>query len=281
MNDDLLIHNLFDVRGKTVFMTGASGFLGRTMTRALLANGARIVAVGVFDRFARFRDAVRNEFGKDRFTAYEADLDDAGQFRTVLETIAAREGYIDVIINNAHTLGTKTGFNSMSGLLENASLDQIQANLSGGVLWPFLAVQILGRAMIERRRGSVINIASMYAVIAPNPRLYDGTSFLNPAGYSIAKAGMLAFTRYVASFWGQYNIRCNALLPGPFPNTEERTENSVTRGDIFLERLQERTCLNRVGKPSDLTGALLFLASDASSYMTGQALVVDGGWTIT
>lgn len=281
MNDSPLIQDLFSVRDKTVFVTGASGFLGRTMTRGLLANSARLIAVGASDRFSRFCDQVWNEFGKERFAAYEADLDDAEGFQAVLESIAIREGPVDVIINNAHALGAKTGFNSMAGLLENSSLRQIKANLAGGVLWPFLAVQILGRGMVERRSGSIINVASMYALIAPSPRLYEGTNFLNPPGYSVAKAGMLAFTRYVASFWGQYNIRCNALLPGAFPDTEERTENSVSSDDPFVQRQVERTSLIRVGTPSDLMGALLFLASNASSYMTGQALVVDGGWTIT
>jgi gluconate 5-dehydrogenase len=281
VNDSLLIEDLFSIQDKTVFLTGASGFLGRAMTRALLANGARLVAVGASDRFSRFRDQVWNEFGKERFAAYDADLDDTEAFKGVLESIAVREGRVDVIINNAHALGAKTGFNSMAGLLENASSGQIQASLAGGVLWPLLAVQILGRGMVERRNGSIINIASMYALIAPNPRLYEGTTFLNPPGYSIAKAGMLAFTRYVASFWGQYNVRCNALLPGAFPNTEERTENSVTSGDIFIQRLVDRTSLGRVGRPSDLIGAVLFLSSNASSYMTGQALIVDGGWMIT
>ena len=121
----------------------------------------------------------------------------------------------------------------------------------------------------------------MYAVVAPDPRLYEGTDFLNPPGYSAAKAATLSFTRYVASFWGRYGIRANAILPGPFSNTEDVTANSVDESDPFLDRLASRTSLGRRGRPDELAGALLFLASDASSYVTGHALIVDGGWTAT
>jgi NAD(P)-dependent dehydrogenase (short-subunit alcohol dehydrogenase family) len=121
----------------------------------------------------------------------------------------------------------------------------------------------------------------MYAQVAPSPQLYEGTESLNPPGYSAAKAGLLAFTRYTASFWGSYGIRANAILPGPFSNTEDDGPNSVKANDPFLERLQNKTCLRRIGQPKELVGSLLYLASGASSYVTGQALVVDGGWTTT
>jgi gluconate 5-dehydrogenase len=133
--------------------------------------------------------------------------------------------------------------------------------------------------MKERRRGSIVNISTMYAQVSPDPRLYERTDFVNPPGYSAAKAGMLAFTRYIASFWGSYGIRANAILPGPFSNTEEAGPNSVDPADPFLARLSAKTCLGRRGQAHELAGALLFLASDASSYVTGHALAVDGGWT--
>ena len=135
--------------------------------------------------------------------------------------------------------------------------------------------------MKQHHRGSIINIATMYALVAPSPHLYEGTAFLNPPGYSAAKAGMVALTRYMASFWGPAGIRANAILPGPFSNTQDTGSNAVRGDEAFLDRLRQRTCLGRIGRPAELIGALLFLASDASSYMTGQTLVVDGGWTIT
>ena len=121
----------------------------------------------------------------------------------------------------------------------------------------------------------------MYSIVSPDPRLYEGTDFFNPPTYSVNKAGLIALTRYTASFFGEYGIRCNAISPGPFSNTEEETDNSVDRDDPFIERLKDKTVLNRIGHPNDLIGLLIYLASDASSYMTGQNLIIDGGWTIT
>jgi len=163
--------------------------------------------------------------------------------------------------------------------LEQGTMDVWMRNLTAGFCWPSLTVQKIGAGMKERGRGSIVNISTMYAVVAPRPALYEGTTFLNPPAYSASKAAMIAFTRYVASFWGRYGIRANAILPGPFSNTEDAGPNSVQAGDPFIEKLKANTCLGRIGRAAELAGALLFLASDASSYVTGQNIVVDGGWT--
>ena len=133
-------------------------------------------------------------------------------FSAVLDRIAA-EHHIDVLVNNAHELGPQTGFNIPEGSLEESSLDQWSRNMTAGVYWPLLAVQKVGGQMKAKRSGSIINIATMYALVAPRPSLYAGTNFLNPPGYSASKAAMVAFTRYIASFWGPHNIRANAILP--------------------------------------------------------------------
>ena len=218
------------------------------------------------------------DFGADRVRSYRVDMYDLPALSDVLDEIAAQET-VDVLVNNAYELGPNTGFNTPGGALETATLDQWTRHFTSGVYWPALTVQKLGPGMIARHRGSIVNISTMYAVVAPDPRLYEGTEYLNPPGYSAAKAATLAFTRYVASFWGAHGIRANAILPGPFSNTEEAGANSVDASDPFLDRLAARTSLRRPGRPEELAGALLFLSSDASSYVTGHALVVDGGWT--
>ena len=154
-------------------------------------------------------------------------------------------------------------------------------NLTGGVYWAVLTVQTLGAVMKRQGRGSIINVATMYAQVAPSPQLYEGTNFINPPGYSASKAALMAFTRYTASFWGPSGVRSNAILPGPFSNTQDAGPNSVRGDDFFIDRLKARTCLGRIGRAEELLGALLYLASDASSYVTGQGLSVDGGWTVT
>ena len=273
--------SLFSLAGKTALLTGAAGFLGRTFARALLSNGARLIALGRSERLEAQKAQWAAEFGGERVESYRVDMYDVAALEKTLDEIVGREGFVEILINNAYELGPKTGFNTDSGTLEAAPMDQWLRHFTSGVYWPALTVQKLGPAMKARGRGSVINISTMYGVVAPSPRLYEGTKFLNPPGYSAAKAAMLALTRYVASFWGPYGIRANAILPGPFSNTEDIAgPNSVRSGDFFLERLAQRTCLNRIGRAEELAGALVFLASDASSYVTGHALAVDGGWTI-
>jgi gluconate 5-dehydrogenase len=272
---------LFSLEGRTAVLTGASGLLGRTMARALLANGARLIALGRSERLETLSAAWTKEFGAERARAYRVDMYDLAALNKTLNQIVADEPRVDVLINNAHELGPQTGFNTPLGTLENATFDHWMRNLTGGIYWAALTIQKIGATMKANRRGAIINIATMYAQVAPNPQLYTGTDFINPPGYSAAKAGLVALTRYVASFWGPYGVRANAILPGPFSNVEEDTPNSVRENDLFLERLKARACLGRVGKPEELVGALLYLASDASSFVTGHALVVDGGWTVT
>lgn len=277
---DLQRDALFSLEGKTAVLTGASGFLGRTFALALLANGARVVALGRSERLATEAVAWANQFGKDKISVRQIDMYDNAALDVLCQSIAAEENSIDVLINNAHELGSATGFNVPEGSLENSTFDQWQRNLQGGVYWAVQTTQRLGVRMKEQRAGSIINIATMYATVAPRPQLYEGTASLNPPGYSASKAALVAFTRYAASFWGRDGVRANCISPGPFSNTEDVAgQNSVAEDSPFVQRLKGYTVLNRIGRPIELCGALLFLASDASTYVTGQNLIVDGGWT--
>ena len=277
---DLSLNNLFTLEGKTAVLTGASGFLGRTFALALLANGARVVALGRSDRLQQEASAWANQFGADKISVKQIDMYNTAALNELCDSIAAEEKQIDILINNAHELGANTGFNVPEGSLEQASFDHWMKNLQGGVYWAVQTTQRLGVRMKEARRGSIVNIATMYATVAPRPQLYEGTASLNPPGYSASKAALAAFTRYTASFWGTSGVRANCISPGPFSNTEDVSgENAVAEDSPFVTRLKGYTVLNRIGRPIELCGALLFLASDASTYVTGQNLIVDGGWT--
>lgn len=273
--------SLFSLTGKTALLTGASGFLGQTMARTLLDNGANLIALGRSTRLDALVREWRAIYGESRVAAYRVDMYNRPALSRTFDRVLKSEPFVDILVNNAHELGKRTGFNVDEGRLERADWDQWLRHLTGGVYWAALAAQKFGPRMKKEGRGSIINIATMYAQVAPSPLLYEGTRFINPPGYSASKAALLALTRYIASFWGPYNVRANAILPGPFSNTKSRGQNSVGSGDPFLKRLELRTCLRRVGKPEELSGALLFLASDASSFVTGHSLVVDGGWTTT
>jgi NAD(P)-dependent dehydrogenase (short-subunit alcohol dehydrogenase family) len=270
--------SLFSLQGKVALLTGASGFLGRTLAETLLANGADVVAIGRPGRLSKQEQVWTEKYAPDRVHCFYVDMYDLEALTKTLDEIA-RYHAIDVLVNNAHELAPASGFNTPSGSLEQGTMEVWTRNLTAGVYWPALTVQRIGPSMKERGRGSIINVSTMYAVVAPRPGLYEGTTFLNPPAYSASKAAMIAFTRYVASFWGHYGIRANAILPGPFANTEDTGPNSVQAADPFIEKLKANTCLGRIGRAEELAGALLFLASEASSYVTGQSIVVDGGWT--
>ena len=277
---DLTRDTLFSLEGKTAVLTGASGFLGRTFALALLANGARVVALGRSDRLQTEASQWADQFGADKIAVHQIDMYDTAALNALCDRIAADEASLDILVNNAHELGANTGFNIPGGSLENASMDQWMRNLQGGVLWAVQTTQRLGIRMKHQQRGSIINIATMYASVAPRPQLYEGTASLNPPGYSASKAALAAFTRYTASFWGTSGVRANCLSPGPFSNTEDTAgQNSVAEDSPFVQKLKGYTVLNRIGRPLELCGALLFLASDASTYVTGQNLNIDGGWT--
>lgn len=277
--DELKLSSLFSLEGKTVVLTGASGFLGRTFCLALLANGARVVALGRSERLKAEGLNWSNQFGADRISIEQIDMYDVAALNALCDKIAGSEKSVDVLVNNAHELGSATGFNVAAGSLENSTFDQWQRNLQGGVYWAVQTTQHLGSRMKQQGHGSIINIATMYASVAPRPQLYEGTTSLNPPGYSASKAALVAFTRYTASFWGSFGIRANCISPGPFSNTEDAGQNAVQEDSLFVQKLKGYTTLNRIGRPRELCGALLFLASNASTYVTGQNLGVDGGWT--
>ena len=278
---DLQRNQLFSLEGKTAVLTGASGFLGRTFALALLANGARVIALGRSDRLRTEAATWAEQFGDDKISVEQIDMYDVEALDLLCQRIAEREPTLDILVNNAHELGAATGFNVPEGSLENSTFDQWQRNLQGGVYWAVQTTQHLGVRMKQQGRGSIINIATMYASVAPRPQLYEGTASLNPPGYSASKAALAAFTRYTASFWGTTGVRANCISPGPFSNTEDvgTGQNAVQEDSPFVTKLKSYTVLNRIGRPLELCGALLFLASDASTYVTGQNLNIDGGWT--
>jgi len=271
---------LFSLSGKTAVLTGATGYIGAYFAHALLDSGARVVLVGKNERKLKsLAGKLSKRYGDHRVTAACIDLYDNQATRIVMEQILRREKKIDILVNNAFDFSKKTGFNDENGHLVHATHDQFLASFESGVYWAVQPTQVFGFAMKKRGAGSIVNISTMYAVVAPAQDLYEGTTVFNPPGYSMAKAGLLQFTKYCASFLAP-EVRVNALSPGAIPNTETITANAIDKGNPVLDRLAKKTPLHRVGHPTDLLGALVFLASDASHFMTGQNIVVDGGLTI-
>jgi len=275
-----MLHEIFNISGKCVLVTGAAGFFGRYIARTFLEVGAKVV---LLSRSPALHEQVKDydgEFGEGAAVGRQVDFYDRDALRETLSDICQNHD-VDVLVNNAYDMGARTGFNTPTGRLETSTYEQWLSAFEAGTYWAVLTTQILGEQFRQKKSGSIINVSSMYGVVAPNPVLYAGTEFFNPPSYGVNKAGLIAFTRYTASFWGRDGVRCNAIVPGPFPNRESETENSVGENGDFVGRLEDRTALGRVGHPNDLRGILICLASDASSFITGQAIAIDGGWTIT
>lgn len=259
---------------RSVIVTGATGYFGTYLTEALTKDFDRVLALG------RSAEKLEKAFGHlptvDRVVL---DLNDLDGIEGAVERLG-RDHRIYGLINNAYELSPKTGFNTPDGRLEKLRVDVVRRALDTGLAAPLLLTKAVGTHMLEHGiHGSIINVSSMYGTVSPSPKLYEGKDLFNPITYGMAKAGLNAMTRYVASFWGMHGIRCNSIACGPFPNVETVTANS-TRDEEFLQRLKDRVVTPDLGHPRDLVGIVRLLLSEDSRFITGQTIGVDGGWAI-
>lgn len=262
----------YSLHGRVAIVTGAAGLLGRRQCAALANAGATVY---VCDRHASQARDVAQGLGQKSIGAY-VDVVDGESIIELRNQIMAEQGRIDILVNNAALNDAVE--NPLSGAretaFENYPVQLFRNVMDVNVTGTFLMCQIIGSVMADQQQGSIINVASTYGVVAPDQRLYqnaDGAQLMyKGAAYPASKAAVLMLTQYIATYWGAVGVRANALSPGGVYNGHS---------DVFVERYAQRTPLGRMAKPNDYDGALVFLASDASSYMTGHNLIVDGGWT--
>jgi len=265
----------FNLKGSTVLVTGGGGLLGRQFALALAQAGADVMLADLaYEAAADQAEVIRAEGLSAE--ALAVDVIDPDSTRAMVDQTLARFGRLDVLINSA-ALDPKFDPQHQSEQAANAfetySLEAWRKALDVNLTGMFLASQAAVQPMLAQGKGVIINICSTYGLNGPDQRIYirpDGTRSYKPVYYSVTKAGVLGFTRYLAAYYAGKNIRVNALTPGDVYNQHD---------EVFVKAYSAKTILGRMANIDEMSAAMLFLASDASSYMTGANLIVDGGWT--
>ncbi len=270
--------NRFDLEGRTALITGAAGLLGRQHALALLECGTTVVLTDVGAEGLRAARAEMSEhFPAARIITHEMDVSSLETIRGVSTALAAEGRRVDILVNNAAIDPKVKGDQGVveTSRLEHFSVDQWDLQIAVGLTGAFLCTQVFGSAMAWDGKGGVIlNIASDLAVFAPDQRLYrragvaDDMQPVKPVTYSVIKHGLVGLTRYIATYWADRGVRANALSPGGVYNGQS---------DVFVQRLSALIPLGRMAKREEYRAAVQFLCSDASSYMNGQNIVMDGG----
>ncbi len=255
----------FSLDGKVAVITGGAGLYGKQLVRALAMAGATVYMAS---RNIDANEVVAKDLREEGYKVFaeQLDLSSEASILFLRDRIYEKEGKVDVLVNNSVARTMKKGYIDSSDSWE----ESMKINATG----LFLITRAFGDKMCEAGSGSIINIGSYMGMLGPDYSLYEGTG-MNPYGvapdYFYTKGGMTNYTRYIASHYGRYGVRCNILeLGGLYDGTQP---------DLFVERYNKSTCLGRMANGTDIMGVLVFLASDASAYMTGVVLPVDGGYT--
>jgi len=263
----------FRLDDRVAIVTGALGLLGREHARALVAAGARVV-LGDLDESGL--TAFAREFDREAVLPVAFDITKKDSLLAARDRILHRFGRLDALVNNAAINDKFESPEATAELskFENYPVELFQRSIDVNVTGLFLASQVFGTVMAKAGRGSIVNVASTYGMVGPDQSIYvrpDGTRpFYKSPAYPATKGAVVNFTRFLAAYWGDAGVRVNTLSPGGIENGQE---------PWFVENYARKTPLGRMGKSDEMGGAVVFLASDASSYMTGANLVVDGGWT--
>jgi NAD(P)-dependent dehydrogenase (short-subunit alcohol dehydrogenase family) len=248
--------DLFGLNGRTALVTGASSGLGDRFARALHGAGATVVVTA---RRADRLEALATDLG-DRVVVLPADLTDAGEREALVAGAIDATGTLDVLVNNA-------GY-GVPVPAEDETVEQLELTMAVNVTAPFHLCQLAARHMLERGSGSIVNIASVFGLVGSAP--------LRESVYCVSKGAVVNMTRQLGCEWSRRGVRVNAIAPGWFPT--EMTQATMFDQESGRNYIERNTPIGRPGELHELDGPLLFLASDASTYVTGEVLVVDGGW---
>jgi len=273
--------DIFRVDGKIALIFGGNGYLGKEFCRSLLEYGAKVYCCDININKTKEIKKLQDTFS-EKFQLIKIDATNKNELINFKENIVNKNKRVDILVN-ATTMKGKDFYKPF----EEVSLDGWNIGLLGNLTIPFLTIQTFISLMKKQRSGSIINISSHYGIVGNDQRIYEGSNLnkvyvknsydkknriYSHGVYNAAKGGIINFTRYLAAYYGEYNIRVNCISPGGVYHEEENVD--------FLKKYSEKVPLGRKANLNEINGALIFLASNASSYVTGHNLVVDGGYTI-
>ena len=249
-----------NLKNKNIIITGGNGFLGSQITNALLNEKANVYIIDI-----------KKPKKKTPAKYFKSDITNENDLKKILKFFKLKKIKIDVLINNAAIDYPPLKSKKNNFKLEAFPNDLWDKDISVSLKGSYLCTKIFGSYMSKFKKGTIINVSSDLGIIAPDQRIYKNSGFVKPVTYSVVKHGIIGLTKYTASYWGEKNIRCNAIAPGGISNNQDSS---------FIKKINQLIPLGRMAKKNEYNGLILFLCSDLSSYMTGSIIVADGGRTI-
>ena len=257
--------NEFNLKNKTSIVTGGNGYLGSAICEGLAEAGSFVYITGKNKSKCNKVVQILKNKGLNNVDSLKIDISDNDSIDKGISNICKNHNSIDILVNNAV-------YSSDGDFLKKTDkkwMDGIDGTING----VFRTCKKIIPLMKKNNGGSIINIASMYGMVSPDPSIYNNSNQINPPEYGAGKAAIIQFTKYLAVNYAKFGIRVNAISPGPFPNENTQKNHS------FIKKLKNKVPMNRIGNKNEINGTVIFLASNASSYLTGQNISVDGGWT--
>jgi len=261
----------FRLDNKVVILTGSAGRIGQRFSHVVSDAGAHVVLVDIQEKSNK---KLENEL-KSRYhtnpSSFKIDITKKHDVMELQKLVLKKYKKVDILVNNAHSIPRTHP--KRDAPFEDYPLELWDEAISSNLRGIFLCSQEFGKIMLKQKKGVIINISSIYGMVGPDQRIYGKSRFDSPAFYSATKGAIVNLTKYLASHWGKNNVRVNTLTLGGIYDKKLHTDKE------FVKKYSEKTMLGRMSQASDYDGAILFLASDLSSYMTGANLILDGGWT--